>query len=478
MTESPSQTPVSEVSAEVAGHAAVEGNGPRGRNRRLRVLFGTIDVASVPTRLALSLNEAGCSCRVVSTAQHPYHQQTAAGERLQLAAGLFRFAIRCERYGMPGRFFARQLRTTTLLAIALWATVAFDVVVIAGKFSFAPACLDQWVLRKLGKRIVRIYLGTDSRPRYMSALHDSVLKEGTRERATNKLAHQVKRQRQRLERAAAWADVVVDNPLAGLLQPRPFVNWFAIGFPHDDAFYPEPDHAEDHANDAGEMADGVRLLHSPSSPRNKGTAEIDAAIAQLQSEGTAIDYDRITGVPRSEVFRRLRRCDAVVDQLYSDTPLAGFASEAAAFGKPVVVGGYGWDELARTTPADLLAPSIAIDPADLVATLRSLVEDAGMRRQRGRALRSFVDGVWSKQAAAERFLRIVEGDIDPSWIVDPQAIDFWQGCGGPADHRRAVLETLARTHGLDALQLPPESPVRRTVAEWLAEDSSSSDATT
>ena len=55
------------------------------------------------------------------------------------------------------------------------------------------------------------------------------------------------------------------------------------------------------------------------------------------------------------ILAELARCDFVIDQLYSDYPLPGLATEAAWFGKPTVVGGYAQYAI---RPARLLVPHL------------------------------------------------------------------------------------------------------------------------
>ena len=57
-----------------------------------------------------------------------------------------------------------------------------------------------------------------------------------------------------------------------------------------------------------------------------------------------------SGQPNSVVLEQLARCDFIIDQLYADFPMPGFATEAAWFGKPAVTAGYALDLWKRTLP--------------------------------------------------------------------------------------------------------------------------------
>jgi len=45
-------------------------------------------------------------------------------------------------------------------------------------------------------------------------------------------------------------------------------------------------------------------------------------------------------MPNHAVLEELGKCDFVIDQAFADYGMAGFATEAAWFGKTAVVGGY------------------------------------------------------------------------------------------------------------------------------------------
>ena len=61
-------------------------------------------------------------------------------------------------------------------------------------------------------------------------------------------------------------------------------------------------------------------------------------------------------------MKEIELCDFIVDELYSDSFAAVFAMEAVALGKPVIVGGYGGEELKRHIPAEGRDPNIIPAP--------------------------------------------------------------------------------------------------------------------
>ena len=84
-----------------------------------------------------------------------------------------------------------------------------------------------------------------------------------------------------------------------------------------------------------------------------------ATVQQVATPTPGAEFDR----------RKSERADLVVDQLYSDVPCAGLATEAAALGRPAVVGGYAGEELARWYPADRRPPTEYTHPDGLEAAI-------------------------------------------------------------------------------------------------------------
>ena len=116
---------------------------------------------------------------------------------------------------------------------------------------------------------------------------------------------------------------------------------------------------------------------------NEAGAAIDAATETIDVSQTSVVSwelgleDRgvvVTGRPNREVLAAIAASDFVIDQVYSDSPLAGFAAEAAALGRPAIVGGYAWDDLRRVTPAEVMPPSHVCRPEDLADAIRRLFD--------------------------------------------------------------------------------------------------------
>jgi hypothetical protein len=137
------------------------------------------------------------------------------------------------------------------------------------------------------------------------------------------------------------------------------------------------------------------VVHAPSNPAVKGTALIEAALAELADEGLEFDYKRVEGMSHEEAMGWYRRADVVVDQL-----LLGWYGvltlEALALGKPVAV--YVRDDLYASFEPRI--PVTNVTPDTVKDGLRALIGDDGVRRELAAQGREFVAQVHDVRGVA------------------------------------------------------------------------------
>jgi hypothetical protein len=140
-----------------------------------------------------------------------------------------------------------------------------------------------------------------------------------------------------------------------------------------------------------------------------------------------LDYTELHGVSNDEVISKLIESDIAIDQLYSDTRLAGFGTEAASRGVAVLAGSYGVSELNECVQEAFLPPALVVHPRDIEDTFRQLVEDRDFRDRTANDCQTFISSNWSAKKVSERFLLVVNGMFPQDWYFDPLKVSYVHG---------------------------------------------------
>lgn len=210
----------------------------------------------------------------------------------------------------------------------------------------------------------------------------------------------------------------------------------------------------------------VRILHSPSHPEAKGTFKIREAIERLKLKGYPLEYVEIIGKLNIEVLNELVRCDFIVDQLYSDTPMAGFATETAFLGKPAIVGGYAQEEIRRFFSPDKIPPTHYCHPDEIEAAIEKLTMDEEYRMKLGKQAKQFVETNWTPKKVSEHYLQLIEGNNRQDWLYEPKNIRYLHGWGLPEYRAKQVIRTVIEKGGKEALQLSDKPELERMFVEF------------
>ncbi len=427
----------------------------------MRIFIGLAEISGYWSKLTEGLKTQGADVRFVNLREHPF--QYDVGDEWMLA----RWTQYCFKRYKASRFLKplwgilQVILRTVVMARAI---ASYDVFI----FGFGNSFLflyDLPILKFLGKKIIFVFFGSDARPPFVNGAfvgngdHEHVI-------ACIAAARQVKRRIRRIER---YADIMISHPPFGLFHEKPYVLFGSMGFPFD---FPTESPAEKPAPDS----DTVRILHSPSSPILKGTPQIRQAIEHLRAKGYRIDWIELTGQPNRVVLQELAYCDFIVDQLYTDWPMPGFATEAAAAAKPTVIGGYDLAALQKLLPPELNPPVLACHPDDIEAGIEKLITDRAYRLELGTRAQAFVEHKWSPAQIASRFLRIIQGDIPDAWLYDPHKAQGVYLHGGGVSEAQLIpfLKAYLAQGGRGALQLADKPQLEQAFVD-LADTAASPD---
>lgn len=298
---------------------------------------------------------------------------------------------------------------------------------------------ELWILKLFRKKIIMLYIGSDSRAPYCGVDIYKNLYRATRAQA------------KRVGKVEKYADYVIDNPASSHFHRKKFINFFQIGVPMDESQIVEKDST---GLDA-EKGNRVVILHAPSVRKAKGTEDIEKIISEL-SRKYSIDYIEISGMPHDEVLNALKKADIVVDQAYTDTPLAALASEACINGVAVIVGGYYSEEIKKVFPSANL-PTVYCMPEEIGERIELLINDARKRVEIGKRGKRYVLDHTMAPIVAKKLICMFEDVVPKEWFYDPEDATYLFGLGMRKDRFIERLIPMIDEYGFESLCLPSES---------------------
>jgi hypothetical protein len=412
-----------------------------------RVFLGLVEIGGYYRNLCEGLRSLGVQCTFVDLSGNPFDYER---ERQPLGLRLIENVARRKRRARgPGRVALAVVVRLVKVPLFLWAVARFDTFVFGYRSTFF-AYRELGLLHRLGKRIVYCFHGSDARPAYL----DGSVMAPEWGRSVDDCLAEVQRTRAALARIERYADAVVSHAPYGQFHKRPFVAFLALGIPTRDVrAHPRAD----------TVAGPVRVMHAPSHAAAKGTMEIRAMVARACTEGYDAELVEVTGQPHDRVEAELARADLVFDQLYSDTPMAGVAAEAASAAVPALVAGYEAHPISDDVPIGRLPPTAYCTPSEAYDNLVRLLRNPEQCRRLGATAHHFVTTEWAADEVARRWLQVLDNDLPSDWLVDPADIRYVHGGGIPEGRARQLVTQIADTAGPSALGLDDKPELLRSL---------------
>ena len=430
-----------------------------------RILIGFTEVAGYFEALRRGFGELGVAADFADL----------YGHKFQYASAPAPLVVRCVRWLIDQRAAAASRRAASrhfwigaeALArgvLFLYALALYDVWILTFASSFfGHHDVELRIARLFGKRVIYVFCGSDSRPSYIDG-SQMAAEHGRTVRDCIALTAELKRRVNTIEK---YAHAVVQNPLTAHFHQKPFVQWIVMGIPSG---------AEIESRLLRRDGARIRILHAPSLQEAKGTPIVRAAVEELRVRGYDVDYVEISGRPHHEIVSAIENCDVVIDQVYNDTPLAIFATEAARCAKPAVVGTYGAAEMARQIPEWAMPPVLLSHPDRLADAAELLIRDGEYRKNLGNSAYRFVSEHWTAAAVAERYLRLVSDDIPDDWFSDPRDIRYLHGWGMPEARSKQLIRDVISQAGVEALCLSDKPELERAMVRFAQEPVVTADA--
>lgn len=334
----------------------------------------------------------------------------------------------------------------------------YDAFILASGQGFLGMSSDLGILKAFSKKVVVVHHGSDFRPAIINGFY---LKRFNNVVESLTLAKfESIKQAKIIKKIEKYADYIVGSPLSSSqLFERKQIMHQLIGLPAPKLEIKQKGSFQKKTK----SRDCVNILHAPSNRLGKGSYEITRVIQELKDEGYEIDYIEIVGKSNARVIRALKECDFIIDQLYSDTYLAGFATEAAALGKPSVVGGLGWEILNSFVHSGYRPPFFQINPDELKGTLEFLIKNPEAVTKMGLKVKDYIKNNLQAAKVAKRYRTILEDQIDDNWFFDPKNISYMWGCGLAKEEAMNFFKIYSQLSEDEQKILMNNSKVRRKI---------------
>jgi len=417
----------------------------------MRIFLGLTEVSGYYSNLMKGFDDLGVDAEYVSLHSHPFNYGET--DEQSFLPKFARYCVNRRVSLAPGSwmgFFWLIMVLVARVPLFIWALVKFDIFIMGGGSSFFRY-YEFPIIRLFGKKIIYMFHGTDSRPAYIDGFCEGIADQSNQTSSKISLSEidtytkVAKKRKKCVSMIEKYANVVIGHSAYAHFFRYPIIAGLIVGVPLKIK--------NGLTQEIPKEADCIQILHSPSQREGKGTKRIRLAISNLEARGYKINFVEISGRPNSEVLEEIQKCDFVVDQVYSDTAMAGFAAEAAFYGKPAILGGYYCEQILEDLPAEYLPPTIYCHPEKIESAIEKLITDRDLRLSLGQRAKDFVERNCTAEQVASRYLRIIKGDIPDNWIFDPYQTRYLHGCGMDEARARHVVKSVIEQYGREALQL-------------------------
>lgn len=424
--------------------------------KKPRVLIGLSEVAGHYKGLKLGFERLGIECTFLNFSEHPFG---FSNDDKIWPVSIVQ-VIDTRRRKTRSKFAKFYFTLTQLMfqAILFFRVLPkHDIFIYCANRSFI-VFIDLIILKMLGKKIIYQMHGCDSRAPYFDGAYNKadLLPDEDIYRLT-RLKKYI------LKITEMFSDVLVNIPPQAHLCEKRYINWLYVGL----CCYPLEYEIEDKSSQ--NKPKKLRIVHSPSRPDAKGTPLIREAIETLKSQGVEVDYIELIGVDNKIVIEEIKRADLVIDQVYADYAMPGFATEAAWQAKPVLIAGYAVDYWSKWMPKDDLPPTHFCHPNDLQRELLRIATDSELRGKIGQDMFRFVSDRWRPEQIAANYLLAVDSPPEKWWLY-PHENQYFLGCCIKEEQLRYRLKNYIVKYGADGLRLNDKASVQESIVNFFTEN--------
>ncbi len=422
----------------------------------MKILLGPVEIAGYYTNLCKGFRRLGIDSDILLKTPNPFNYGINIYSSFVIRAWLKTADMRANT---PKRKLLQKILVALLdsfleTCVVIKVALQYDVLIFGFGQTYTNRSWELALYKMLGKKIIFTFNGSDSRPPYIDGMYCNEDIEVNYQNLHALAMHHKKL----ISHIEKYADFMINAIPQAHFHTKAYINWLIMGIPLD---------PRKNSTSVNSLTDHrvVRILHSPSDERIKGTKIIMQAINSLRAKGHSIELILIKNKPNVEVLKELEKCDFIIDQVYSDTPMSGFASEAAHFGKPSVIGGYFSDQIRDYYSEEDIPPSSYVHPNKIEEAIERLILDVDYRLDLGKRAYEFVRSRWMPAQVAARYLQLIKGDIPEEWWCDPKDTRYLHGFL-PEWRAKEMVHGLVEHYGAEALQLHDKPPLEKAFLEF------------
>ncbi len=421
----------------------------------MRILLSLHEVAGYYSALKNGFDQNGIKADFIPLNYHRFEYSISQNNAPWISRPI-RYVSRKIFFGpnILWKFLLHLLR----ILFFIYSVFRYDVFIFGfGITFFSPfplKYLDLWILKKLNKKIIFQFHGSDSRPPYINGFLISKYNFNTKTilnhtRMTYNLVKVVNK----------YATNIIDIPPQGYFHSRKYINWMIVGLPNG---------WDENYETKIKINERIKILHCPSRLLTKGSELINRIIIELKEDGYLFDFIQITGKPNSVVHKELEKCDFVIDQAYADYGMPGFACEAAWKGKPVIIAGNSvklWDSILTD---ELKLPAIYCSIDNLKYEIEKLLSNPVILKRHAQNHLRFVKENWHPTQIANKYISIINDNYPKDWELNPK--DFTELNGGyfmPTVDIKNFLNRYLSEFGDGALMLEDKPELVKSIKKFL-----------
>ena len=381
--------------------------------KKPRVFIGLREVAGYFSNLNKGFEEIGLDSAFLNLGGNPFNYDLGTNPKWVTALNFIgaKFGAKFGKNFILRAIWLLIFQNIFSFFAFLIAVFRYDIFIFGSHSTFF-FFLDYIVLKLLGKKIICVYLGSDTRPVFLNGY------AFTGNGNIRALRLITKCQKLVINISELFSDISINHPPFGQFHKKEFFKHLSLGIP---TLVPS-------IKVKSERNKKIKIIHCPSKALPKGSHLFAEIIKRLKFKYD-IEYIKASGIPHREVLNLIATADIALDEFYSDTPLAVFASECASLKVPVVVGSYYTIEIKNDYDEKKLPPSAFVHPSEIEKTIEGLIVDKAKRKKLGEEAFRFIQNNWSPADVAKKYIKLINNDYPNEWRYNPKNNKYLYGCG-------------------------------------------------